>query len=130
MFVLLRKAFFWENIRTFLILELEWSIFSEHKKSSRSGVFFFFFQASAQKFHFPKYKKLFRVSVSWNTRKYKKTFNIRARKFHFLNYKEYFLGWSFFLFCDYGLKHFKILFIHVAHTIFPAENSQHTWSDL
>ena len=77
----IRKAFFWEKIRNFLGV-------------SRDG---FFFTFSSLKSYFLKYKKLFRVSISWDIRKfrflkYKKRFilrkckkflNIRTRKFHF-----------------------------------------------
>ena len=70
---------------------------------------------------FLKYKKLFRLSVSWNIRKfrffkymeffrgfffrnsflfrkYKKFFKARAIKFHFPRYKEFFSGWIFLFF--------------------------------
>ena len=78
--------------------------------------FFLFFGLGLRKLHFLKYKKLFRVSVSWNIknfwgvsdswniRKYKKFFNNRARKFHFPKYKNFFSRWRFSIFFGLGFR--------------------------
>ena len=72
--------------------------FSKYKKIFQRGLFHF----SSLESHFLKYKTKFRVSASWNIKKfcflkYKKNFllrnckillNIRAKKFHFLKYKK------------------------------------------
>ena len=48
----IRKAFFWENIKDFLILELGRSIFPEYNKFSL-GLFCLFFLGSAENCRFP-----------------------------------------------------------------------------
>ena len=97
----IRKVFFWENVRRFLILQLESFIFSEW--------IFFIYWTSTEKFHFLKYK-FSMVCVSWNIknflgvsvfrniRKCKKFPNIRDGKFHFRKCNEFFFGVDFFIF--------------------------------
>ena len=66
----IRKAFFWENIRNFLILELESSI-SWNIRNFFPGGFLCFFGLRLRKLHFLKCKKLFRASVSsWNVKRF------------------------------------------------------------
>ena len=76
----IRKAFFWESIRNFFRICVSWNI---------RNFFLNFFNISAKKFYFPKYKEFFQGFRSF------KFFNIRARKFYLLKYKE-FLGGGFF----------------------------------
>ena len=89
----IRKAFFWENIRSFLRVYVSWSII----KFSPDELFFFFeLGLKSAWFHFRKYKKSFLLE------KYKNFFNIRVRKFHSWNINN-FLGEVFLRF-EIGLK--------------------------
>ena len=85
-----RKAFFWENIRNFLVLESENSI-SWIIRNFFSGWIFLFLELGPNS------------SSSWIIRKYMNLYNIRARKFCSPKYTDFFRD-GFFLFSKLGPK--------------------------
>ena len=68
------------NIRSFLSLRQETSISENISSFFRVG----FFHFSSSESYFLKYKNFFRVSISWN-----------IKRFRFLKYKEFFRGFHF-----------------------------------